>query len=131
VTAGWQWVRIGEAADPINRPEEPIPGLSYRQIGVRLWGEGAYEREPVDGSSIKYKALNRVQFGDIIVNKIWARHGSVSVVLDSLEGCHCSGEFPLFKPRPDKLKPGWFYWITKNPWFWQSWTPPFTVLSVG
>jgi type I restriction enzyme S subunit len=120
VTSGWRQVPVGEAADLIERPEVPIPGVSYRQIGVRLWGEGAYERESVDGGSTKYKTLNRVEAGDIIVNKIWARNGSVSVVLDGLEDCYCSGEFPLFRPRPERLDPRWFYWITKTGWFWQS-----------
>jgi len=120
VTLGWQQVSVGEAADPVERLETPIPGISYRQIGVRLWGEGAYEREPVDGGSTKYRAQNRVETGDIIVNKIWARNGSVSVVFDGLGGCYCSGEFPLFSPRPDRLDPAWFYWITKTRWFWRS-----------
>lgn len=64
--------------------------------------------------------LNRVAFGDIIVNKIWARNGSVGVVDEVLAGCCCSGEFPLFYPNPDRLDPKWFYWITKASWFWND-----------
>jgi type I restriction enzyme S subunit len=115
----WPQVTIGEVADPVDRSEAPIPGVTYRQIGVHLWGEGAYQRESMDGAETKYKTLNRVEAGDIIVNKIWARNGSVSVVSDDLAGCYCSGEFPLFQPRPDRLDPRWFYWITKTRWFWE------------
>jgi type I restriction enzyme, S subunit len=118
MSSGWPKVRIGNVAEPIERPERPIPGVSYRQVGVRLWGAGAYEREPLDGGATKYKALSRVKAGDIIVNKIWARNGSVSVISDALEGCYCSGEFPLFRPKPDQLEPRWFFWITKARWFW-------------
>ena len=115
---GWSEVTIGNAAERIERPEIPMPGVTYRQIGVRLWGEGSYERESLDGGQTNYKTLNRVEAGDIIINKIWARNGSVSVVSDSLAGCYCSGEFPLFHPKPDLLDPRWFYWITKTRWFW-------------
>jgi type I restriction enzyme S subunit len=97
----------------------PVPGEAYRQIGVRLWGQGAYERETVDGANTKYAVLNRVATDDIIVNKIWARNGSVSVVPPALDGCLCSGEFPLFEPLRDRLEPRWFYWITKTRWFWE------------
>lgn len=38
---GWDCVPIGSIAERIERPESPITGQSYRQIGVRLWGEGA------------------------------------------------------------------------------------------
>ncbi|WP_273207009.1 restriction endonuclease subunit S [Marinobacter subterrani] len=72
----------------------------------------------MDGADTKYKTLNRVESNDIIVNKIWARNGSVSVVNETLAGCYCSGEFPLFRPNPDELDPLWFYWITKTRWFW-------------
>ena len=96
----WPMVAIGEVADSVDRSEAPLPGVAYRQVGVHLWGEGAYERESMDGADTKYKTLNCVKAGDIIVNKIWARNGSVSVVTPALGGCFCSGEFPLFRPRP-------------------------------
>jgi type I restriction enzyme, S subunit len=116
----WPMVAIGEVADPVDRSEVPLAGVTYRQVGVRLWGVGAYERASIEGDETKYKTLNRVEAGDIIVNKIWARNGSVSVVTPSLEGCFCSGEFPLFRPRPGRLDPQWFYWITKARWFWEA-----------
>lgn len=115
---GWDCVPIGSIAERIDRPESPIAGQSYRQIGVRLWGEGAYERETIDGGDTKYKFLNKVESGDIIVNKIWARNGSVSLVTPELAGCYCSGEFPLFLPNKEKINPKWFFWITKTRWFW-------------
>jgi type I restriction enzyme S subunit len=53
--------KLKEIMEPIERPEAPIPGKTYRQLGVKLWGEGAYERESIDGSQTKYKTLSRVQ----------------------------------------------------------------------
>jgi type I restriction enzyme S subunit len=103
---------------PVERSTAPVPGQQYRQIGVQLWGKGAYERESLDGSQTKYRALFRVEKDDIIVNKIWARNGSVAVVPESLAGCYASGEFPIFQPLRDYLEPCWFHWITKTYSFW-------------
>jgi type I restriction enzyme S subunit len=113
-------VPLIEACTPVERPEVPTPGQSYRQIGVQLWGRGAYERGTIDGAQTKYATLSRVKADDIIVNKIWARNGSVAVVTDSLAGCYGSGEFPTFAPIREKLEPRWFHWITKTRWFWEQ-----------
>jgi len=113
-------VQLGEVVRPAERFESPQPGRPYRQIGVRLWGQGAYERETVDGAETKYSKLNRVETGDIIVNKIWARNGSVTVVPHQLAGCFCSGEFPLFQPTDGELLPAWFFWLTKTRWLWDQ-----------
>ncbi len=109
---------LKKVISPIERPVAPVPGQQYRQIGVQLWGRGAYERESLDGSQTKYKTFFRVEKDDIIVNKIWARNGSVAVVPDSLAGCYASGEFPIFSPVIDKLEPRWFHWLTKTASFW-------------
>ena len=51
---GWPMVALGEVAKRVQRSETPQPGTPYRQIGVRLWGQGAYQRETVDGSETRY-----------------------------------------------------------------------------
>lgn len=114
----WPKVKLGEVLRPAERAEVPQPGTTYRQIGVKLWGEGAYERETIDGSQTKYAHLFRSEAGDIIVNKIWARNGSVAVVPASLAGCFGSAEFPMFAPTPDGLESRWMHWLTKTPGFW-------------
>jgi type I restriction enzyme S subunit len=106
--------------EPIERPDTPVPGKEYRQVGVRLWGEGAYEREVLDGSQTKYKTLSRVETDDIIVNKIWARNGTVAVIPANLAGGFVSGEFPTFTPVRSKLDPRWFHWFTKTPILWDQ-----------
>lgn len=111
-------VQLRNAAEPVSRPVSPSPGEIYRQLGVSLWGKGAYEREPVDGGLTKYQQLFRAEQGDIVVNKIWARNGSVAVVDDSLAGCHGSNEFPMFAPIEGRLDPRWMHWVTKTKDFW-------------
>lgn len=113
-------VPLGEVVLPVKRPEIPIPGKLYRQLGVKLWGEGAYERESIDGSQTKYNTLSQVEENDIIVNKIWARNGSVAVVAEDLAGCYVSSEFPTFASIREKLNPRWFHWLTKTKGFWKQ-----------
>jgi type I restriction enzyme S subunit len=116
----WSVTKLGEVALLVNRPETPIAGKRYRQVGVRLWGEGAYERESIDGSDTNYKTLSQVEVDDIIVNKIWARNGSVSIITPELSGGYVSSEFPTFVPVKEKLEPRWFYWLTKTKYFWNQ-----------
>jgi len=109
---------VGDVATTVKRAEAVDPAVIYRQIGVRLWGEGAYEREPISGTETRYKELYRVEEDDIIANKIWARNGSVAVVPAELAGCYGSSEFPTFEPNRQRLEPRWFHWITKTKFFW-------------
>lgn len=118
MSAAWPRVPLREVARPISRPVTPSPGTTYRQLGVSLWGKGAYEREPLDGGLTKYQQLFRAERGDIVVNKIWARNGSVAVVDDNLAGCHGSNEFPMFAPIEGRLDPKWMHWVTKTKDFW-------------
>ena len=104
----------------VERPEVPDVEKMYRQIGVKLWGEGAYERETISGSQTSYSTLSQVKTDDIIVNKIWARNGSVAVVPRGLDGCYRSSEFPTFVPIQNKLYPRWFHWLTKTSSFWEQ-----------
>lgn len=111
---------LGEVVSAVERPESPLPAKTYRQIGVQLWGRGAYERETIDGGGTRYKTLSRVEANDIIVNKIWARNGSVAVVPPDLAGCYVSGEFPTFSVDQAQLDPRWFHWFSKTPLLWEQ-----------
>ena len=55
---------------------------------------------------------------DLVVNKIWARSGSVTVVPNHLTDCYVSGEFPLFELDQDRILPGWAKLLTKWKGFW-------------
>ncbi|MHB8674687.1 MAG: restriction endonuclease subunit S [Candidatus Limnocylindrales bacterium] len=104
----------------VDRTEQVDSEKSYRQMGVRLWGQGAYEREGIQGVQTKYGRLSRVETNDVVVNKIWARHGSIAVVPAELSGCFVSAEFPTFAPDPAQVDPHWFDWLTKSKYLWNK-----------
>src|SRR6266487_6365335 len=105
---------LGEIAKSISRVVDVIPGQSYRTIGVKWWGEGAYERETIDGSQTAAKTLSLVREGDLIINKIWVRHGSTAIASMAVDGCAASGEFPTFHLELDRVVPRWIHWLTKT-----------------
>lgn len=116
----WPIVSLGDVVSLTWRGESPLPGRAYRLMGVRLWGQGAYARETIDGSGTQYPQLFRVEEGDIVVNKIWARNGSVSVVNADIAGAYGSPEFPTYAPKQDRLLPRWAYWFTRSPLLWKQ-----------
>lgn len=89
-------------------------------MGVRLWGEGAYERETIDGAETKYANFNRVESDDLVVNKIWARNGSIAIVTPELAGAYVSTEFPTFKLDRNRILPAWMRLLTKWREFWKE-----------
>ncbi|HEY9858110.1 MAG TPA: restriction endonuclease subunit S [Candidatus Obscuribacterales bacterium] len=111
---------MSKIAKPISRPVDVLPGTSYRTIGVKWWGEGAYERETIDGSQTAAKTLSIVREGDLIINKIWVRHGSTAIAGKDVDGCAASGEFPTFALDLTEVLPRWLHWQTKTKEFWEK-----------
>lgn len=118
MSKAWASVPLSEIAKPVLRPVAVVPGESYRTIGVKWWGQGAYERETIDGASTAAKTLSIVRQGDLIINKIWVRHGSTAIATDAVDGCAASGEFPTFELDNAKVLPRWLHWQTKTREFW-------------
>lgn len=114
----WPMVALGEVANPVQRPVSVEPGRSYRTLGVKWWGEGAYERQTIDGSQTAAKTLNEVRKDDLIINKIWVRHGSVAVVSPEVASCCGSNEFPVFEFLRDRIEPRWMHWYSKTTDLW-------------
>ncbi len=75
----WPIVALGDVCSLAERKVIPVEGQIYRQLGVRLWGEGAYERLMIDGANTKYSYFKRIETDDLVVSKIWARNGSLGV----------------------------------------------------
>jgi len=71
MTNGCKLQELAKLQNRFERAEEPQAGTTLSASWSSPWGQGAYERESIDGSQTKYKTLSRVESGDIIVNKIW------------------------------------------------------------
>ena len=115
-----EWVRVplSEVVTPVQRVVEVRPGSAYRTIGVRWWGGGAYERQTIDGSQTAARTLSIVHENDLIINKIWVRHGSTAIAGPDVHGCAASNEFPTFEVNRDKVLPEWLHYLTQTKDFW-------------
>lgn len=116
----WPKVALGEICTSAQRFTTPTPGEIYRQLGVRLWGEGAYERETIDGADTKYANFNRIAADDLVVNKIWARNGAVAVATPEQADTYVSTEFPTFVLDHQRIDPRWMRLVTKWRGFWSA-----------
>jgi type I restriction enzyme S subunit len=116
----WPVVPLANICAAAIRYETPTAGEIYRQLGVRLWGVGAYEREQIDGADTKYSNFNRIEAGDLVVNKIWARNGAIAVATDELAGTYVSTEFPTYTLDRSRIDSQWMRLITKWRGFWSA-----------
>ncbi len=114
----WPVVPLSKVVVPVHRTVTITPGISYRTLGVKWWGEGAYERQTIDGAQTAARTLNEVKEDDLIINKIWVRHGSVAIVGRDVAGCYGSNEFPTFEFRRELIEPRWMHWYSKSRELW-------------
>jgi len=109
---------LGEIATLTWRGEVPQPDQIYRLVGVRWWGGGAYEYKRIQGADTQAPQLFRVEPGDLVINKIWARHGSIAIVDETLAGAHGSAEFPTFTLDTNRVDPRFVHWFSKSKLAW-------------
>lgn len=114
----WPVVELRDVAQLRWRGENPEPDRSYRLVGVRWWGEGAYEYKTILGTETQAKQLYRIEPDDLIINKIWARHGSIAVADDSLAGAYGSSEFPTFVLDREQVEPRFLHWFSRTKLAW-------------
>jgi type I restriction enzyme M protein len=114
---GWPLVPLSEL---LVRNEDWInldPETDYRQITVRLWGNGVVLRATVKGADIAATSQIRVRAQQFIMSKIDARHGAFGIIPDSLDGAVVSQDFPVFTLREERIQPEFLSWMSKTEWF--------------
>jgi type I restriction enzyme S subunit len=99
VKNGWSEVALGKLLEPVSRSVRVEPDTSYRLLGVRLEGNGAFHRETKLGNEISASILNRVETGDFIYSRLFACRGAFSLIGPELGGAFVSNEFPIFAAR--------------------------------
>src|SRR5207247_2207100 len=95
----WNEVALGEVLEPVSRSVRVEPEVSYRLLGVRLEGNGAFHRETKLGNEISASLLDRVETGDFIYSRLFACRGAFSLIGPDLGGAFVSNEFPIFAAR--------------------------------
>lgn len=106
----WRTASIGDAVEPVARPERVVPDQTYRLLGVRWYGRGCHLHTTAAGAALKTPQLNRVASGDVTYNKMWVTKGAFAVVGPDCDGLTATSEYPLFTVRRDSAAPEFIQW---------------------
>ena len=104
----------------LTKSDEQIkiePECRYRQVTIKLWGQGVILRNEVYGSEITTEKRHVLRYQDFIISRIDSRNGAFGLVPESLEGAIVSPDFPIFKLDVNQIHPKFLEWMSKTTWF--------------
>jgi type I restriction enzyme, S subunit len=102
---GWRLARFDEFLRRIERKVVLDDTTSYKCVGVRWYGMGAFVREQLLGIDITRKQQWIIKSGDIVYNKLFAWKGAFAIADESVEGCIVSDKFPTYEVNLDVIDP--------------------------
>jgi type I restriction enzyme S subunit len=93
------------------------PSTTYRLAGVLNAGQGLIAKGDFDGGETEYAAMNVLRSGQVVMRKLTAWEGPITVVPAEFDGFVVSNEFPTFTIGPE-LEPDWMRHVCRSPRLW-------------
>lgn len=93
------------------------PGTTYRLAGVLNAGKGVIAKGEFDGGDTEYAAMNVLRADQVVMRKLTAWEGPITVVPAEFDGFVVSNEFPTFTLGPE-LMPDWMRHVCGSPRLW-------------
>ena len=90
------------------------PMASYKQVTVKMWGQGVIERNTVQGRQIGSESRLVVRPNQFLISRIDARNGASGIVPPVLDGAVVSNDFPAFTIDSDRMDVQFFGWYSKT-----------------
>lgn len=112
--AGARNFRLGDLLERSNERVTLDKSTLYREVTVRLHGKGATLRRRVNGAEIGAESRYVARAGQLILSRIDARHGAISLVPAELDGAIITNDFPVFNIDESKLLRQYLELITKS-----------------
>jgi type I restriction enzyme, S subunit len=94
-----------------------MPATTYRLAGVLNAGQGLISKGELDGNDTEYAAMNVLRVDQVVMRKLTAWEGPITVVPPEFDGFVVSNEFPTFTLSPE-LVPDWVRHICRSPRLW-------------
>ena len=121
----WSSVGGGEAeprflGDIMHLDVARIPmeaGTTYHLAGVLNAGKGLVDKGVFDGADTEYSAMNVFREDQVVMRKLTAWEGPITVVPTEFDGFVASNEFPTFTLTGD-IAPGWMKHVCRTPRLW-------------
>lgn len=114
----WRTVALGEVMRLDIEKVPVVPGTTYQIAGVLNAGQGMLRRQPIDGAETSYPALHRLRVGQLVMRKLTASEGPITIVPDDFDGLLVSTEFPTFSLDPEALFHDYMRLVCQQPQFW-------------
>ncbi|WP_256342079.1 restriction endonuclease subunit S [Streptomyces sp. MW-W600-10] len=93
------------------------PATTYRLAGVLNAGKGVVAKGELDGGATEYAAMNVLRVDQVVMRKLTAWEGPITVVPAEFDGFVVSSEFPTFTLGPE-LTPEWMRHVCRSPQLW-------------
>lgn len=93
------------------------PATTYRLAGVLNAGKGVVDKGELDGGDTEYAAMNVLHVDQVVMRKLTAWEGPITVVPAEFDGFVVSNEFPTFTLGPELL-PAWMRHVCGSPRLW-------------
>lgn len=94
-----------------------MPATAYRLAGVLNAGQGLVAKGEIDGGDTEYAAMNVLRADQVVMRKLTAWEGPITVVTAEFDGFVASNEFPTFTLGPE-LVPDWMRHVCRSPQLW-------------
>ena len=101
--------------DVVRTPMEA--GTTYHLAGVLNAGKGLVDKGAFDGADTEYTAMNVLRENQVVMRKLTAWEGPITVVPAEFDGFVASNEFPTFTLAAD-IAPGWMKHACRTPRLW-------------
>lgn len=97
--------RVGEVMTLIRRPVDVTPEGTYREIGIRSFGNGVFHKPPVSGEELGSKRVFYIEPGDLLFSNVFAWEGAVALASDQDAGRIGSHRFMTYQVNTTKADP--------------------------
>ncbi|MFI0418655.1 restriction endonuclease subunit S [Spongiactinospora sp. 9N601] len=95
----------------------------YRIAGIYSFGKGLIKRPIITGNETAYKALSRLNTGQLVMSKLNAWEGALTVVPEEFSGAHVSPEYPVFDIIEAEADVRYISHLVSWPTLWDRLTP--------
>ena len=109
---------LGEVIRLENAEELVEDDRSYPIAGVYGFGKGLFKRIPIQGSETSYKKLNKLTPNRLVMSRLKAFEGAISLIPSDFDGWYLSPEFPTFAIDMTQADPRYLANICAWPEFW-------------
>ncbi|MFI9580391.1 restriction endonuclease subunit S [Streptomyces sp. NPDC052236] len=92
-------------------------GTTFHLAGVLNAGKGLIDKDAFDGADTEYTAMNVLRENQVVMRKLTAWEGPITVVPAEFDGFVASNEFPTFTLAAD-IAPGWMKHVCRTPRLW-------------